>query len=53
MFVDIKCPHCRKIAQKRPVNPSAGHSTSHGTCQKCGKRIAIETDHGKVKVYKD
>lgn len=53
MMVSIKCPYCGGEALKKAVNPSCGLSTLHATCHKCHKRISIETNKGKVRVFKD
>ena len=50
-WVTIKCPHCR-YERNITVNPDASRSKSHSYCTHCHKPYYIETDHGKVKVYK-
>jgi len=52
-WVTVKCPYCGGMAKKMTVNPSAGHSVLHTSCGKCHKKILVETDHGKVTVYKN
>ena len=52
-WVSLKCPHCKGIAKKVPINASVSHQVTHTRCEKCRERIVYENTHGKVKVYKD